>query len=193
MPLKQYRLVSRRHLLRQSSAGESERCGEYARTGYIRGKPRYWIECLLAMYISWKNNTYDFIVTSFFQLLFLPHVVKKSKLSGVGSADGLWTSASTTGTIPGTFPVARAWRSTSQRVIICDTIMTDEHTFLESLIQACNKVWSDQSVEIGPAVNTWDLTQDCLGPSINSSNPQHMSSTIRAAPNPNLVLVHFGS
>lgn len=52
--------------------------------------------------------SYDLTVTSFFQLLFPAQLVKNLKLSGVGSADGLWTSSSTTGRRPAGFPAARA-------------------------------------------------------------------------------------
>ena len=51
---------------------------------------------------------YDLTVTSFLQLLFPAQLVKNLKLSGVGSADGLWTSSSTTGRRPAGFPAARA-------------------------------------------------------------------------------------
>lgn len=52
--------------------------------------------------------TYDFTVTSFFQLLLPAHAVKNSKLSGVGRADGFVASASTTGMSAADLPAARA-------------------------------------------------------------------------------------
>lgn len=58
-----------------------------------------------------RTSTHLLTVTSFYQLLFLAQFMKKSELLGVGSADGPWTSALTTGNIPGGFPAARARRS----------------------------------------------------------------------------------
>lgn len=67
------------------------------------------------------------------------------------------------------------------------------NTVLEHFVQPCYKVGTNKSVKIGPAVDTGNLTQDSLDSSIDSTDPQHMTSAIRAAPDPDLVLVDLRS
>ena len=64
-------------------------------------------------------------------------------------------------------------------------------TILENLVQTRDKVRPNKPVEICPSINARYLGQDCLHPSVHSTHPENVSSTIRTAPYSNSVLVNI--
>lgn len=84
MPRVRDRWVSRRRASRPSLTVGLVRCGGYVRMDYIHEKPRFFMGFLSARSVHTEEDeekekwTYDFTVTSFFQLLFLAHAEKNS-------------------------------------------------------------------------------------------------------------------